>query len=397
MPTFSTPTFSSPTFSDPVPVVRESDTPIAAAIAPVAEEVKTPVRKTKRAKITKAVEHEPPLVIQEPPPPPVITFSVQEETDNSALSKKEDDAALKKRGRKPKGGKIVQHVTLSSAEQVTRPNIILHLKCYLRDLLNNEMHGNVESYNNYSSHANELYFDVLNTTHSLAVHQQETASSTVDSHNLFCQMSASAAAPPPPSSSGQQDVDMKQTWKKLKKLEHDLHINVSDKRSACFYDTCPFDSPPIYIPKHFIRDSYQVYGCFCSPECAVAYLFNENIDSSVKFERYHLLNHIYGKIFNYTKNIKPAPNPCYMLDKFSGNLTIQEYRALLRTEQLFLIVDKPLTRILPELHEDNDDFLLNNRIAPSTATHHIKKPGQRKPVDKTNILTETFGLHPVSS
>jgi hypothetical protein len=92
---------------------------------------------------------------------------------------------------------------------------------------------------------------------------------------------------------------------------------------------------------------------------------DENIDSSIKFERYHFINHLYGKIFNYEKNIKPAPNPYYMLNKYYGNLTIQEYRSLLRNERLFLIVDKPLTRILPELHEDNDEFLLNNKIIPS--------------------------------
>jgi hypothetical protein len=95
---------------------------------------------------------------------------------------------------------------------------------------------------------------------------------------------------------------------------------------------------------------------------------NENIDSSTKFERYHLLNHIYAKIYNYTKNIKPAPSPYYMLQKYYGNLTIQEYRSLLHNERLFLIVDKPLTKILPELHEDNDRFLINNKLIPSSAS-----------------------------
>ena len=116
----------------------------------------------------------------------------------------------------------------------------------------------------------------------------------------------------------------------------------------------------------------------------------ENIDSSSKFERYYLINHIYTQIYNYNKNIKPAPNPYYMLDKYYGNLTIQEYRALLRSERLFLIVDKPLTRILPELHEDNDDFIINNKIIPSN-TYHIKKKIQKKQ-NKTNILSEKFGL-----
>ena len=62
-----------------------------------------------------------------------------------------------------------------------------------------------------------------------------------------------------------------------------------------------------------------------------------------------------------------------MLNKYYGNLNIQEYRSLLRNERLFFIVDKPLTRILPELHEDNDEFVINNKIIPSNSNYQIKK------------------------
>ena len=175
-------------------------------------------------------------------------------------------------------------------------------------------------------------------------------------------------------------------------MEHNLHVNnVNNKKSACFWCTHDFDNPPVYVPKHFINDTYHVYGCFCSPECGVAYLMNESIDSSAKAERYHLLNHIYTKIYEYKKNIKPAPNPYYMLDKFCGNLSIQEYRSLLRNERLFLIVDKPLTRILPELHEDNDEFILNNKIIPSN-NYQLKSRLQKKKTNKGTIMNETFGL-----
>ena len=101
------------------------------------------------------------------------------------------------------------------------------------------------------------------------------------------------------------------------------------------------------------------YGSFCRPECAAAFLMKENVDDSTKFERYHLLNHIYGKVYDYRRNIKPAPNPYYTLDKFYGNLSIQEYRRLLKSDHLLVVIDKPLTRILPELHEDNEEFLTN--------------------------------------
>ena len=39
-----------------------------------------------------------------------------------------------------------------------------------------------------------------------------------------------------------------------------------------------------------------------------------------------------------------------------GNLTIQEYRKLLHNERLLILIDKPLTIIYPELHEDNNEF-----------------------------------------
>ena len=193
------------------------------------------------------------------------------------------------------------------------------------------------------------------------------------------------------------NCETKEIWRKLKLLEQNLHVNnISDKKSACFWCSHDFDNPAIYIPKHYIKDTYHVYGCFCTPECAVAHLMNENIDSSTKFERYHLMNHIYSKIYDYTKNIKPAPDPHYMLDKFYGNLTIQEYRALLKSERLFLIVDKPLTRILPEFHEDNDEFIINNKIIPSNNFQIKKKNMQssstKKPMHKGAIVNEKFGL-----
>ena len=197
-----------------------------------------------------------------------------------------------------------------------------------------------------------------------------------------------------------KEHDIKEVWRKLKQLEYNLHINnVSDKKSACFWCTYDFDNPPIYIPKYFIKDSYHVYGCFCTPECAVAHLMEENIDSSIKFERYHLINHIYSKIYDYKKNIKPAPNPHYMLEKFYGNLTIQEFRSLLNTERLFLIVDKPLTRILPELHEDTDDFIVGiyggNKGASTQAggVYKVKRQSEKQQgPSKSSIIRGKFGL-----
>jgi hypothetical protein len=290
----------------------------------------------------------------------------------------EDKPVAKKRGRKPKGGKIIQQSVPLNNNKEPKPNVILHLKCSLKDLQSNLIQGSeIQSFNFQPT--NQLTYDIINSEPNI-FNKQEQPKIVYDEIDYDDDDDRSV-----------KENDTKEVWKKLKILEHNLHINnISDKKSACFWCTYEFDNPPVYIPKHFIKDSYHVYGCFCSPECGTAYLMEESIDSSSKFERYHLINHIYSKIYDYKKNIKPAPNPYYMLEKYYGNLTIQEYRSLLRNERLFLVVDKPLTRILPELHEDNDDFIINNKIIPSN-NYQFKKKLQKKQT-KNNILSERFGL-----
>jgi len=294
----------------------------------------------------------------------------------------DEKPATKKRGRKPKGGKIIQQVVTNMPQQQDKPNVILHLKCSMKDLQNTtQNNGFIESYNSVVD-KNDLTYEVICNENLNSFNEKTTTKISNLESDYDVDVDEDSIC---------KDVN-KEIWKKLKQLEYNLHINnVNNKRSACFWDTCEFDNPPIYIPKHFINGTYHVYGCFCSPECGAAYLMNESIDSSTKFERYHLFNHIYTKIYDYKKNIKPAPNPYYMLEKYYGNLSIQEYRSLLRNERLFLIVDKPLTRILPELHEDNDDFILNNKIIPSN-TYQVKARLQRKKQNKTSILNEKFGI-----
>ena len=81
--------------------------------------------------------------------------------------------------------------------------------------------------------------------------------------------------------------------------------------------------------------------------------------------RYYLLNNIYSKIYDYKKNIKLAPNPYYTLDKFYGNLTIEEYRQFLQNERLLIVVNKPVSKLLPELYEENDDYIINSKVVSS--------------------------------
>ena len=282
----------------------------------------------------------------------------------------------KKRGRKPKGGKIIVDAVPAAEVMVPEPNIILHLKCGIADLNKSFMPvtdaaGSMEPFQFDSTKGSELTYHVIKGT---------PESEDTDDTDSYSKQGNTEEA------DGTRNI-----WKKIKDLTINLHTNnISDKRSACFWCTCEFDNPPIYIPKYELNDSYHCYGCFCSPECAVAHLLKEPVDTSTRFERYHLLNHLYCKIYDYEKNIKPAPNPHYTLNKYYGNLTIQEYRLLLKNERLLLVVDKPLTRTLPELHEDNDDFVLSSKTIPSASKYTLRR---RTAQSKTEIVNKTFNVN----
>jgi hypothetical protein len=297
-------------------------------------------------------------------------------SQNMPLKPEEEKPLPKKRGRKPKGGKIVQPSVSSNSIIENEPNVILHLKCFLNDLditnnLDIKYNPNIENIQSYTFEKN-LQNDnnfFLNNGNSKECDNVSVTEDSSDNEN-------------------DDDSNLKKIWKKVNNLKIKLHKNdICDKRSSCFWCTYDFDNPPIFIPKNEFKNTYQVYGCFCSPQCGVAYLMDEKIDSSIKYERYQLINHVYGKIFNYQKTIKPAPNPYYLLDKYYGNLSINEYRELFNTEQLLIVVEKPLSHVFPELYEDNSDFILNKKTIPSNSAYKLKrKSNSNKPLSIVDNL-----------
>ena len=322
-------------------------------------------------------------------------------TDNVA------DKIPKKRGRKPKGGKVVTIQPSTEIEVDPKINIILHLKCNTNEIIHcdNNSKNNIDNFQFPETKSTELNFMIYNTKNEIINDIELTSSqksyqtigtpNTNSNTNTNTNTNTNANANTPNNNFHEHSSDtdnMKSIWYKLEKLSNNLHINnICDKKSACFHCTCNFDNSPIYRPKYELNKLYYVYGCFCSPECACAFLMNDkNIDSSARFERYQLLNFIYCKIYDYKKNIKPAPSPYYMLDKYYGNLTIQEYRKLLKNERLLLIVEKPLIRILPELHEDSEDYLLNYQGIPSATSNKFSLQKQNKQQTKNDILQDQF-------
>ena len=379
-------------------------TDVAAAIVPIATDVAatdvavTDVaaagvkKKRSRASIQKKHKITPEAIEPETEtiePEAIETETIETETE--AIEPTEAEAiepteavvtANKKRGRKPKGGKVIQHITNDSSAIHDAPNIILHLKCGASDIPSNDLTdtpkpGDVVSFNAMDpkgSDFNDSYQLQMNTV----VAHDDTAATPNDAligNNAYNYLNDNG-------SDNECDDDgnhsTKDILKKLTHLKTSFHrsdvfqaIGAAPRRSCCFWDTCEFDTPPVYLPKSLSSNGgYVVYACFCSPECALAYLMNERIDTSVKFERCQMLNAMHGKVH---VSVKPAPNPQYILSKFYGNLSIQEYRKLFKGEQIVYVVNKPLTHILPEIYEENNDFMLNNKIIPTNNYKPKKK------------------------
>jgi hypothetical protein len=207
----------------------------------------------------------------------------------------------KKRGRKPKGGKIVECFTPLADAQVMVQNVVLHLRCRI-----SEIH---------------------------CVNPEEI--------EPFIPMEAHALIEEP--------CDDSSIYTKLKSLAVNLHKNdIGNHKSDCFWCTCPFETPAVHIPKCKTGGTYVVYGSFCTPECAAAYLIGEpRLDNSTRHERFHLLSTMYCPIYG-KQNIIPAPPPHYLLSKFCGKLSAVEFRRLIGKETV-AVLDKPISFSYPEL------------------------------------------------
>jgi hypothetical protein len=348
--------------------------------------------------------------------------TLQPSDSSSQISELLDNPELaKKRGRKPKGGKLFTRNNSKANTISATPNIILHLKCSMRDLnehynslnqivtdplcYNPVIPPNIMTYSTEKTVSFSEYIRNETTVETDNLNNEKFAYNEFDKPKSSSQMFCSSCNEKMELNDEQFDdeysgINIKDINHKLKRLKINLYKNANpDKKSACFWCTYEYDNYPCYIPKYEMNNEIFGYGSFCRPECAVAYLMEENIDDSTKFERYHLLNKIYSKVYNFKKNIKPAPCPYFLLEKYYGNLSIQEYRKLLKTEHMLLTIDKPMTRLLPELHEDNEDFIMNiygNKMAQNTnqsGVYKVKKStDKQKGPSKSTIIKESFGF-----
>jgi len=280
----------------------------------------------------------------------------------------------KKRGRKPKGGKIINKELTIPLNNEYKPSIIMHLKCASSKM--DDYH--FETIFNYNTEIPIEQNDSYTTTQ-FSTYDKETTS-------LYFNDIKNTSIDYNPNRIHNLSIE---DYKKIIYNINTKFINLDvDIHSDCFWCTCPFETSSIHIPKNKINHDYNAYGNFCSIECAGAYLFNENINNSDKFERLMYLNYIYNDIVKDT-GVKPAPSPYYLLSKFCGNMTIDEFRNIYTTNHNIVCINKPssLNIEFPELYTQiSDDMTLNHYDAKPDKGFKIKRSTKPKKTTMDNYF-----------
>lgn len=123
--------------------------------------------------------------------------------------------------------------------------------------------------------------------------------------------------------------------------------------SICCYWCChKFNNAPFGVPVSYINGVFEVFGCFCSLECAAAYNFKYNDCLDEIWERYNLINLLCRKL-NIGRTVKPAPDKM-ALKMFGGYMDIETFRKYSNSQKVININFPPMTSLTQQIEEINE-------------------------------------------
>lgn len=131
----------------------------------------------------------------------------------------------------------------------------------------------------------------------------------------------------------------------------------SNTSISCYWCCNKFENAPFGIPITYQHDTFSVFGCFCSLECAAAHNFQSTNNVDEMWERYNLINLLARRI-NYSKQIRPAPDRL-ALKMFGGYMEIDQFRNYTKTNKIININFPPMSSISQQIEEINE-YELNN-------------------------------------
>ena len=128
----------------------------------------------------------------------------------------------------------------------------------------------------------------------------------------------------------------------------------SETSLSCFWCCETFAGRPCIIPTHITDKTWYVYGNFCTPQCCMAYLLSEILDTHTRWERIALLNRLYGAQTN--GRIYPAPSR-ESLQRFGGPISIEDFREMCEKQRTRVDIHMPpMVSILASMDTKPIDF-----------------------------------------
>jgi hypothetical protein len=116
--------------------------------------------------------------------------------------------------------------------------------------------------------------------------------------------------------------------------------------SACMWCCHPFPWKASVLPVSYdaYENMYTCEGNYCSPECALSYLYNDIALSDVsRWSRHALLSDLYRSLYD-NKILTPAPHR-HMLRMFGGPLDIEQFREYVANSEDMIAVQLPPLRL----------------------------------------------------
>jgi hypothetical protein len=171
---------------------------------------------------------------------------------------------------------------------------------------------------------------------------------------------------------------------------NDMNMDISDSciENICWWDDQQFKNNRWGIPSKFVNDSFHIYGCFCSPNCAAAYLFNMYKDTDDIWNKYSLLNFMYNSIYGTNISVKLAPSKL-ILKKYGGDLSIKEYRSSFNNKHNNYYINIPSTII----YNINVENINNNSSEDNTDNSELRLYRRGPIIDYKQTLDSSMNLN----
>ena len=285
-------------------------------------------------------------------------------------------SVVKKRGRKPLKKNIDNHETINTTcsiidsitcdsnvkQSITDPHLILHL--HMNNGQKNETKVTFPKKSFESS-----FYEYDPTMNEPVAYEQDDLSSFPEEcdYKTKKQENSLKSLFNREEKSNENAILLKENYKvnTMNNVLMKEFVNSSNWNSStdywCQWDCHPFDSQPVGLPVKFKNNKFNVVGCFCSLECAVAYNFYSNESNYNVWENYNLVNML-SSFIDYKPNVTAAlSRKC--LNVFGGNLDISTFREKSFQKKQYNILQYPMVSLVEHVEEISETIPYQKNIS----------------------------------